>query len=213
MIKLFSIITLIACAMQVSPVFSQENTIYNRLQETMPVFNTTACSVFMLPYGSSEKQVKDAANKLGLVFVKKEPLERIQGAYVIAYVDPDNIVSQTSDTATEHILYLFTFHPRIGYFSYSVRLTFTDFYYATQALEALHQNVSENLGVENFSDVNFAIVKCNDPNNYAYNNVRIFSCIPDNKTAAFTFTVMDMTLTEAITGTYQTLPKERKSKK
>lgn len=211
--KLLSLVALIVLTLQPLFAYGEDNSIYYRLQESMPLFNPTPCSIFMLPYGSSEKELKQEASRLGLIFVKKEQLDRIPGAYILAYVDPDNILTEDGDTVTTNILYIFTFHPRVGYFSYTIRLAFTDFQYAAQGLDALYRTLDENLEVHNFSNVNFAVVRCNNEDNYAYNNIRAFSCIPEKAMAAFTFTMMDMTLAETLSNLYNTPPKQYKRKK
>lgn len=198
MLKQFFYSSLIMLVFAVSSGVAQESTIYTRLQTSMPVFNASSCSVFMLPYGASEKEIRKAATLLDLQYLAKEPLERIPGAYLLIYGDPDNITAPDGDDITSSIVYIFTIHPKTGYFSYSTRMQFTTDRYLQEALQSLRYNVAKNIEMQNFTTVNVAITRCGDESTSQFDGVRMFSCIEDDAEPVFLFTVLDMSVSETL---------------
>lgn len=213
MLKQFLYTSLIMLIFAVSNGVAQQSTIYTRLQTTMPVLNPNSCSVFMLPYGASDKDIRKTASRFKLQYLTKEPLEKIPGAYLLIYRDPDNIIAPNGEIITSSVVYIFTLHPSIGYFSYSVRMIFTEDVYADNALQSLQNTISKNLSVENFKTVNFAVTRCDDESNMQFGDTRIFSCVEDPIEPGFIFTVMDMNASEKLEYTLQQPSKNNNKRK
>lgn len=204
--KKFFLLLGVLGVLSLGPIFAQDanldgqsaSNIYQRLQERMPLFTATACSNYLLPYGSSEKAITESAKRLGLLYVAKEPLPQIQGAYMLAFIDPENIRNGDGDLITSTVVHIFAFHPSVKYFSYSIRMQFTDMYYASYGIDNLYQNLETNLSMVNIRSTNSGTVRCDEPSTDSYDRVRMFSVIPDKTEAAFTFTVMDLTAVEKL---------------
>lgn len=179
--------------------YSESSGITSRLRDRMPLFEFGACSQFLVPYGTSEKNLTESAKRAGLLFASKSDLPQVPGAYMLAFIDPENIHDAQGNFITRNVIYVFAFHPSVKYFSYSVRITCTSPYYSEYAISSICDNIDAIGGSSGVRQTGSSIVACQDINTDGYKRVRMFSLLKDPQEPSFTFTAMDFSAIEQIT--------------
>lgn len=164
--------------------------IHTRLQYDMPIFSFTACSNFLSPFGSSEAAIGAAARKAGLRFVAKERIEIVPGAYALAFIDPDNVMTPQGELLTDLVVYLFVFHPKLKYFAFTARVQCSNPTYAKNVITSIQSNF-ERLGSDNVKQTGNCSLLCTEQSTDAHGRIRAFQIGLDE--SAVMFTVMDYT--------------------
>jgi len=161
-----------------------------RMQSAMPIFSFTACSHFLSPFGSGEASVMLAAKKAGLRFAAKERIEIVPGAYALAFIDPDNVVTPQGELLTDVVVYLFVFHPKLKYFAFTTRIQCSNSSYAKNVLSSIQSNF-ERLGSDNVRLTGNCSLLCSEASTDANGRVRAFTL--EREDTAVMLTVMDYT--------------------
>jgi hypothetical protein len=196
--------------LSVSPLFSQESQVrvpkanvqsgidlQTRLFQITPIFNITACSNFLLPFGASEKTVSEAAKKAGLVYAGKEKLALFNGAYMLAFVDPENIMDSQGGFVTTSIIYIFTFAPKVGYFSFTARLAFSTPYYTRKTLESLSATLQSEADTEPLTGAATPLT-CDESDNRNFGNKTLYTISPEK--TVISITAMDFMAVAKLSG-------------
>lgn len=169
--------------------------IETRLSKNLPIFNQPNCAEYLIEFGSNDKAVKSSANSIDINYFSKLPIEQIDGAYMLMYVDPENITVKSGVKVTSSVLYIFSFLPNGEYFSFSSNITFKT---TSQSKEA-YDYLLKVVGFQDSDSENSVsnIISCEDKKSPLRGSKRMVTIRRDG--LSVTFIVMDYDMIEKYT--------------
>lgn len=180
--------------------FSQEIGVKERLSNYIPIFSSPICANYMIPFGANQQKIDQTAERLGLEFVEGVEMPDLEGAYMLVYTDPDNILDRNGREVTENIFYIFTIDPNEIYFSFSVVLNFTSSVLAT----SVEEKMREYLDLDGDSEQETFITECNEKKSKARGSKRFITIKRNVNT--LTFVIVDLDVVKSrIQGNYYKL--------
>jgi hypothetical protein len=120
--------------------------IKERIRTSFPIFSFTPCTPFLLEFGSSAEAVIRKASEVGIKYHSKLKIPTLDGGYILAFYDLDNLRTSEGLTMTETIVYMMSFTKKDEYFSFSMRITCANIYYSKSFYDVLSKQINETYG-------------------------------------------------------------------